>query len=176
MSTASAWGFEDFVAALPTERQPLVRQVWQLIRQAVPAGYTEHFGPKYLEFRAGPDMYVGLANQKGHLSLHLVPMYLKPALQDQLAAAAPKLNLVQRAAVAKVINKVNKVASKTSLTKKETASTSKLSGNIRTGIILLLVGLLVSLLGGISAIFGILGGIIAIIGVVLIILGLLDEI
>lgn len=93
MSTASAWGFEDFVAALPTERQPLVRQVWQLIRQAVPAGYTEHFGPKYLEFRAGPDMYVGLANQKGHLSLHLVPMYLKPALQDQLAAAAPKLKM-----------------------------------------------------------------------------------
>ena len=93
MSTASAWGFEDFVAALPTERQPLVRQVWQLIRQAVPAGYTEHFGPKYLEFRAGPDMYVGLANQKGHLSLHLVPMYLMPALQEQLAAAAPKLKM-----------------------------------------------------------------------------------
>ncbi|MDO7853718.1 DUF1801 domain-containing protein [Hymenobacter convexus] len=93
MSTVPVSGFEDFVAALPTERQPVVRQVWQLVRQAMPAGYTEHFGPKYLEFRAGPDMYIGLANQKGHLSLHVVPMYLKPALQEGLAAAAPKLKM-----------------------------------------------------------------------------------
>jgi hypothetical protein len=85
--------FDEFIDALPAERQPIARQVWQLVRQAVPAGYTEHFGPKYLEFRAGPDMYVGLANQKGHLSLHLVPMYLLPALQEQLAAAAPKLKM-----------------------------------------------------------------------------------
>lgn len=38
-------------------------------------------------------MYIGLANQKGHLSLHVVPMYLMPALQEQLAAAAPKLKM-----------------------------------------------------------------------------------
>lgn len=85
--------FEDFIAALPAERQPIAAQAWQLVRQAVPAGYTEHIGPKYLEFRAGPDMYVGLANQKGYLSLHLVPMYLMPALQEGLAAAAPQLKM-----------------------------------------------------------------------------------
>ncbi|MFD2718628.1 DUF1801 domain-containing protein [Hymenobacter monticola] len=85
--------FDDFIAALPAERQPIAAHVWQLVRRAVPPGYTEHIGPKYLEFRAGPDMYVGLANQKGHLSLHLVPMYLMPALQEQLAAAAPKLKM-----------------------------------------------------------------------------------
>jgi hypothetical protein len=84
---------DDFLAALPAERQPIAAQVWQLVRQAMPPGYTEHVGPKYLEFRAGPDMYVGLANQKGYLSLHLVPMYLMPALQEQLAAVAPKLKM-----------------------------------------------------------------------------------
>ncbi|GAB2875644.1 DUF1801 domain-containing protein [Hymenobacter ruber] len=93
MHTTTTLAFEDFIAALPTERQLVAQQVWQLVRQAVPAGYTEHVGPKYLEFRAGKDMYVGLANQKGYLSLHLVPMYLMPELQEQLAAAAPKLKM-----------------------------------------------------------------------------------
>lgn len=85
--------FDDFIAGLPAERQQPAAQAWQLVRQAVPAGYTEHIGPKYLEFRAGKDMYVGLANQKNYLSLHLVPMYLTPELQEQLAAAAPKLKM-----------------------------------------------------------------------------------
>ena len=85
--------FDDFIAALPAERQQPAAQAWALVRQAMPAGYTEHAGPKYLEFRAGPDMYVGLANQKGHLSLHLVSMYLMPALQEPLAAAAPRLKM-----------------------------------------------------------------------------------
>ncbi|GAB3863623.1 hypothetical protein GCM10028824_00060 [Hymenobacter segetis] len=93
MSTTTEMAFDDFIAALPAERQLLARQTWQLVRQAVPAGYTEHIGPKYLEFRAGKDMYVGLANQKSYLSLHLVPMYLMPELQEQLAAAAPKLKM-----------------------------------------------------------------------------------
>ena len=92
MPTASI-SFDDFMAALPTERQEPMRQVWQLVRAAMPAGYTEHISPKYLEFRAGQQMYVGLANQKGYMSLHLVPMYLRPVLQEQLAAVAPKLKM-----------------------------------------------------------------------------------
>ncbi|OUJ75568.1 hypothetical protein [Hymenobacter crusticola] len=88
-----------------------------------------------------------------------------------------KLNLVQKAMVQKVMKKADKLASKMQIKQKsETADAKRLSGNLRTGIILLLIGLLVSILGGISWIFGLLGGIIAIIGVVLIILGLLDEI
>ena len=93
MSTTSAMTFDEFIAALPAERQQPAVQAWQLVRQAMPDGYTEHIGPKYLEFRAGKDMYIGLANQKGHLSLHVVPMYVVPALQEQLAAAAPKLKM-----------------------------------------------------------------------------------
>jgi hypothetical protein len=93
MSTANEIAFDDFIAALPAERQKPAAQAWQLVRQAMPAGYTEHIGPKYLEFRAGKDMYIGLANQKGHLSLHVVPMYLMPILQERLAEAAPKLKM-----------------------------------------------------------------------------------
>ena len=93
MSTTNEITFDDFIAALPVERQQPAMQVWQLVRQAVPAGYTEHIGPKYLEFRAGPEMCIALANQKSYLSLHLVPMYLMPALQEQLAAAAPRLKM-----------------------------------------------------------------------------------
>jgi hypothetical protein len=85
--------FDEFIAALPAERQQPAVQVWQLVRRAVPTGYTEHISPKYLEFRAGEQMCIGLANQKGYLSLHLVPMYLMPGLQARLAAAAPKLKM-----------------------------------------------------------------------------------
>ncbi|MDO7847998.1 DUF1801 domain-containing protein [Hymenobacter sp. M29] len=93
MPAPVALTFDEFIAALPAERQQPAVQAWQLVRQAVPAGYTEHIGPKFLEFRAGKDMYIGLANQKGYLTLHLVPMYLMPVLQEQLAAAAPKLKM-----------------------------------------------------------------------------------
>jgi len=90
-------------------------------------------------------------------------------------AKAPKLNLVQKALVNKVVKQANKVASKVQVKQKsETAETNRLDGNIRTGIILVLVGLLVSLLSFVSGIFGVLGGIIAIVGIVFIILGLLD--
>ena len=93
MSTTNEIAFDDFIEALPVERQQPARKVWQLVRQAVPAGYTEHIGPKFLEFRAGPEMCIALASQKSHLSLHLVPMYLMPALREQLAVAAPKLKM-----------------------------------------------------------------------------------
>ena len=95
-----------------------------------------------------------------------------------VATAAPKsLNLVQRMALAKVTKKINKLASKSSQFKQgdNTAHTARISGNLRTGIVLILIGLLISLLSGISGIFGLIGGIIAIIGLIFIILWLLDE-
>ncbi|GAB3589690.1 DUF1801 domain-containing protein [Hymenobacter daeguensis] len=85
--------FEAFIAALPAERQEPARQVWQLVRAAVPAGYTEHVGRKFLEFRAGKEMCLALANQKSYLSLHLIPVYMMPGLRERLLAAAPKLKM-----------------------------------------------------------------------------------
>lgn len=87
------------------------------------------------------------------------------------ATAAPqKLTLVQRIAMAKVTKKINKLVAKSQFKQGDnTASTSRIDGNLRTGIILLLIGLLVSLLNGL------IGTIIAIIGLVFIVLWLLDA-
>ena len=104
-----------------------------------------------------------------------------PAATATVAAApAPKLNLVQRMALSKVSRKMEKMVQKSGALRKHdntasTSETSAISGNLRTGIILLLVGLLISLFSGISGIFGIIGAIIAIIGLIFIILWLLDQ-
>ena len=92
-----------------------------------------------------------------------------------VATPAPKLNVLQRVALNKVTRKVDKLMQKSGTVRQHdnTASTARgISGNLRTGLILLLVGLLVSIFGGI---FGLIGAIIAIIGLVFIILWLLDQ-
>lgn len=95
------------------------------------------------------------------------------------AAPAPRLNLVHRLALNKVTRKIDKLMQKSGSVRRHdnTASTAKggISGNLRTGIIFLLVGLLISLFGGISGIFAVIGTIFAIIGLVFIILWLLDQ-
>lgn len=85
--------------------------------------------------------------------------------------AAPKLNLVQRMALAKVTKKLNKLTANASKVKKgdNTAHTTRINGNLRTGIILLLVGLIVGIFSGL------IGTIIALIGVIFLVLWLLDE-
>ncbi|TDN37467.1 hypothetical protein E4631_00885 [Hymenobacter sp. UV11] len=92
-----------------------------------------------------------------------------------VAAPAPqKLNLVQRMALAKVTKKLNKLATKSPQFKQgdNTAHTARVSGNLRIGLILLLIGLLLSIFGGA---IGFIGFIIALIGVVFLVLWLLDE-
>ena len=91
----------------------------------------------------------------------------------------PKLTLGQRMVLNKVIRKVDKLVQRAGTIRQHnnTASTARggISGNLRTGLIFLLVGLLVSLFSGISYLFAIIGGILAIIGLVFIILWLLDQ-
>ena len=94
------------------------------------------------------------------------------------ATPALKLNVMQRLVLNKVTRKVDKLMQKATARQHDnTASTARggISGNLRTGLILLLVGLLISLFSGISGIFGIIGAIVAIIGLVFIILWLLDQ-
>ena len=90
------------------------------------------------------------------------------------AAPAPKLNVLQRIALNKVARKMDKLVQKSGSARQHdnTASTTRgggISGNLRIGIILLLVGLLVGILNGL------IGTIIAIIGLIFIILWLLDQ-
>lgn len=108
------------------------------------------------------------------------PAVAAPVPTAVVAAPAPKLNLMQRMALGKVTRKMDKLMQKSGSFRQHdnTASTSKtsaISGNLRTGLIFLLVGLLISLFSGISGIFGIIGAIFAIIGLVFIILWLLDQ-
>lgn len=94
-------------------------------------------------------------------------------------APAPKMSFVQRMAVSKLVHKMDKLAQKSGAMRshENTASTARggISGNLRTGLILLLVGLLVGVLGGVLGIFYTIGTIIAIIGLVFIVLWLLDQ-
>lgn len=95
-----------------------------------------------------------------------------PAPTTPATSAAPrKLSLVQRLALAKVTKKLNKLVAKTPQLKQgdNTAHTTRIDGNLRTGIILLLIGLLIGILNAT------IGTIIAIIGLIFIVLWLLDS-
>lgn len=101
------------------------------------------------------------------------PEVIKVETATVVTAPAPKLNLGQRLALGKVTRKVDKLMRNATTVRQHdnTAATAKggISGNLRIGIILLLVGLLVGLLNGL------IGTIIAIIGLIFIILWLLDQ-
>ncbi|MDQ2792487.1 MAG: hypothetical protein M3Y12_00550 [Bacteroidota bacterium] len=97
-----------------------------------------------------------------------------PAAMATTTAAAPKLSLVQRVALNKVTRKMDKLMQKSGSVRQHdntasTAKTQKVSGNLRTGLILLLVGLLVGIFNTL------IGTIIALIGVIFIVLWLLDS-
>ena len=64
-----------------------------------------------------------------------------------VAAPAPKLNLVQRLAMAKVTKQLQKAVQKSGTARQHdnTAATQKLSGRLRQGIILVLVGVLIEI-------------------------------
>lgn len=94
-----------------------------------------------------------------------------PAVTAPVASAPAKLNLVQRLALAKVAKKMNKLAAKSPQFKQRdaAASTARIDGNLRTGIILIVIGLIVGIFSGL------LGTIIALIGVLFLVLWLLDA-
>lgn len=85
--------FADFVAALPAERRHVVEAVWGIVRQALPAGYTEQAGSGMMQFVAGKEMAVALASKKNYLSLYLQILYYFPELSTVLKTAAPKLKI-----------------------------------------------------------------------------------
>ncbi|GAA4346883.1 hypothetical protein GCM10023185_01530 [Hymenobacter saemangeumensis] len=111
------------------------------------------------------------------------------AHEQALAAALPaaatgsqlaepvKLTRVQKFAASKAMRTLSKTMGVTQFKEKlDVAKTEKISGNLRTGIVLLLIALIVSLFSKVNSIFGLIGTIIAIIGLVFIVLWLLDNI
>ena len=94
-----------------------------------------------------------------------------------VATAPAKLSVVQRLALHKISKKLDKLAAKAPQLRQRSAAagTTALDGNLRTGILFLLVGLIISLLGGISGVFTVVGLILAVIGLIFLVLWLLDQ-
>ncbi|HUQ31103.1 MAG TPA: DUF1801 domain-containing protein [Pyrinomonadaceae bacterium] len=91
--TEQTLSYERYLASLPDERRESIDRVWQVVRESVPAGYTEKITPKYLTFMAGDEWYLALANQKNYISLHLLPVYLFPELKAKLDNSGKKLKM-----------------------------------------------------------------------------------
>jgi len=88
-------------------------------------------------------------------------------------APAPRLNLVQRLALKKITKKLDKLTANVPQLRQHDATAARggsgISGNLRTGLIILIIGALVAIFNGV------IGGIIALIGLVFILLWLLDQ-
>lgn len=83
--------YKSYLASLPPERREAVERVWQVVRENVPAGYTEQITPKFLTYMADGEWYLALANQKNYISLHLCSIYIFPELKARLDNAAKNL-------------------------------------------------------------------------------------
>jgi uncharacterized protein YdhG (YjbR/CyaY superfamily) len=83
--------YNRYIAALPPERRDAVKRVWQVVRDNVPAGYTEQITPKYLTFMADNEWFIALANQKNYISLYLCSIYIFPELKAKLDNSGKKL-------------------------------------------------------------------------------------
>jgi hypothetical protein len=83
--------YKQYLAGLPADRRREIDRVWQVVRENMPAGYTEEIGPKFLAFKADSDWYVALANQKNYISLYLIPIYVFPELKAKLDATGKNL-------------------------------------------------------------------------------------
>jgi|GEM_PF-884025 len=100
-----------------------------------------------------------------------------PVAAATVAQHSVKMTRVQKFAASKALRTLNKAMGVTQFKEKlDVAKTQKISGNLRTGIILLLIALIVSLFSRVNSIFGLIGTIIAIIGLIFIVLWLLDNI
>ncbi|HYN65192.1 MAG TPA: DUF1801 domain-containing protein [Candidatus Limnocylindrales bacterium] len=108
MAITSARTPEEYVAQQPPERREALSTLRDVIRRNLPAGYEEgiEFGmisyhvpverlPK--TYNGRPLMYAALANQKHHLSLHLMNVYGDPEtgawFREQWAASGKKLDM-----------------------------------------------------------------------------------
>ena len=99
---------EDYIAALPDDRADQISRLRQLVLQHLPDGYVEQidFGMiAYViplatypnTYNGHPLMYIALASQKRHMSLHLMNVYGDEESQrwfaNGFAAAGKKLDM-----------------------------------------------------------------------------------
>ena len=98
------------------------------------------------------------------------------AASEPAKAAVPaprKAGLLQKMLANKLVKKADKLTAKLLKQPQNTAEVNRISGYLRTGLLLILIGLLITVIPGGS--FNTIGAIVAIIGVVFLALWLLDE-
>jgi hypothetical protein len=161
--------------AAPTQAAPAIAATSSAVvtAPATPSAAPEVLSPEVLAVTPATATPTPATTTPAPVAATLVATPEVPAVVAPVSkpAAAPKLNLVQRLAIHKLTKKLDKLTSQAPQFKKKdaTASTARISGNLRTGIILLLIGLIVGLFSHF------IGTIIALIGVVFLVLWLLDE-
>jgi hypothetical protein len=89
--TEQTISFERYLQSLPADRREAVERVWQVVRENVPAGYTEQIGPKFLTYMVDDEWFLALANQKNYISLYLCSIYVFPELKAKLDNAGKNL-------------------------------------------------------------------------------------
>ena len=98
------------------------------------------------------------------------------AVPEPAKAAVPaprKAGLLQKMLAKKMVKKADKLTAKLLKQPQNTAEVNRISGYLRTGLLLVIIGLLITILPGGS--FNTIGTIVAIIGVVFLVLWLLNE-
>jgi uncharacterized protein YdhG (YjbR/CyaY superfamily) len=83
--------YKQYLATIPPERREAIERVWQLVRENVPAGFTEQITPKYLIYMADDQWFLALGNNKSYISLHLCSIYIFPELKAKLDNSGKKL-------------------------------------------------------------------------------------
>lgn len=83
--------YKSYLAGLPPERREAIERVWQMVRENVPAGYTEQITSKFLTYMADGEWFLALANNKNYISLHLCSIYIFPELKAKLDNAGKKV-------------------------------------------------------------------------------------
>lgn len=83
--------YKSYLASLPPERREEIERVWQVVRENVPAGYTEQITPKFLTYMADDEWFLALANQKNYISLYLCSIYVFPELKAKLDNSGKKV-------------------------------------------------------------------------------------
>ena len=102
-----------------------------------------------------------------------VPVAAAPKSAKAAVPAPRKAGLLQKMLANKVVKKADKLTARLLKQPKNTAEVNRISGYLRTGLLLVIIGLLITILPGDP--FRLIGTIVAIIGVVFLVLWLLDE-
>ncbi|HYD52300.1 MAG TPA: DUF1801 domain-containing protein [Gemmatimonadaceae bacterium] len=95
MVQSGATSVEAYLRELPEERRAVVSRVRELVREHLPAGYSEAMGWGMITYgvplerfpdtyNGQPLCYIGLAAQKNHFSLYLMGAYTKSAVDAEL--------------------------------------------------------------------------------------------